>query len=175
MALQPVDLAVVLTAAYLDHEHGTWAPAEVHRALELPWSTLNRSLHRLETASLVRDRNINRLAIAALLPVLRYLFPLEVDTTTTEPGMPTGFASPALNGRIRYRIPQVWKTAEGATLGHPVAPLLPGVPRAAQRRPQLGDIFGLIDAIRGGRARERILASERLHELLDLPAQLVSA
>lgn len=93
MSLQALDVAVALTAAHQQHVRGTWRPADVHRELDVPWSSLDRSLRRLEVADIVRDGWINRIALSELLPVLRYLFPLVVDREQVVRGLPTSFAA----------------------------------------------------------------------------------
>jgi hypothetical protein len=175
MALQSVDLVVALTAARTEARQGAWKPADVQRALDLPWSTLDRSLDRLRRAAILRGGHVSRIALASLLPALRYLFPLEVDVTHTEVGVPTSYASAAFEGRIRYTVPEVWPDATGSVAGHPVVPLHPGLPNVARRHPDLGAVFALVDAVRGGRVREVHLAIEKLRELLDLPTPYASA
>lgn len=175
MALQPVDLVVALAAARTETSLGEWKPADVQRALELPWSTLDRSLDRLRHADILRGGRISRIALASLMPALRYLFPIEVDTTRTEVGVPTGYASAAFEGRIRYTVPEVWPDAAGTVAGHPVVPLHPSLPSVARRHPDLGEVFALVDAVRGGRAREVALAIEKLRDRLGLPTPYASA
>ncbi len=175
MALQPLDLVVALTAAHIDASRGAWRPAEVQRALEIPWSTLDRSLDRLGAAAILREAHVSRIALASLLPALRYLFPLEIDTSRTVCGVPTSYASAAFEGHIRYQVAQVWPDAGGTMLGHPVKPLHPGLPAVAVRDPELGAVFALIDAVRGGRVREVSFAKEKLHALLGLPAPYAAA
>lgn len=175
MTFQPVDLVVALTAARTETRQGDWKPADIQRALDLPWSTLDRSLERLRHATILRGGRISRIALASLLPTLRYLFPLDVDVTRTEVGVPTSYASAAFEGRIRYSAPEVWPDASGQAAGHPVVPLHPGLPMAAIRHPDLGSVFALVDAVRGGRAREVRLATEKLRVLLDLPTPYANA
>ena len=175
MALQPVDLVVAATAARIETAHGQWRPTDVQRALHLPWATLDRSLHRLRKATVLRDQTLNRIALASLLPALRYLFPLEIDESCVERGVPTGYASAAFDGKIRYAVAQVWPDPAGSALGHPVLPLHPNVPAVASQNPDLGAVFTLLDAVRGGRAREVGIAAEKLRVLLDLPLPYAGA
>ncbi len=175
MSLQALDVAVALTAAHQQHVRGTWRPADVHRELDVPWSSLDRSLRRLEVADIVRDGWINRIALSELLPVLRYLFPLVVDREQVVRGLPTSFAARAFEGRVRYTAPLVWAAEDGTIDGNAVEPLHPSVVAASRRNPELGDVFTLVDALRGGRAREIGIATERLTALVDLPAPYARA
>ncbi len=62
--------------------------------------------------------------------------------------------------------PPVWPDAEGDVRGEGFSPLYKSCPYAARRDPLLYELLALLDAIRGGRARERGLATGLLKERL---------
>jgi hypothetical protein len=56
----------------------------------------------------------------------------------------------------------VWPDPEGEVRGEELRPLYRSAPGAARKDPALYELLALVDAIRGGRARERNLAVEEL-------------
>lgn len=84
-------------------------------------------------------------------------------------GMPTAYASAPLN---RYfgsdeELPPVWPDPEGEVRGESFSPLYRSVPKAAKNDPALYQLLALVDAIRGGRAREREIAKKELRQILE--------
>ena len=61
----------------------------------------------------------------------------------------------------------VWSDAMGEARGEVFEPLYPAVPVAARADTHLCACLALIDALRGGRAREQTLAKEHLTRLLN--------
>ena len=84
-------------------------------------------------------------------------------------GMPTAHAAPVLAGRIDQGTDPVpvWPTPDGSVRGESFEPLHRCVPIASARDPLFYDVMALVDAIRGGRAREQKIASKLLREILD--------
>jgi hypothetical protein len=83
--------------------------------------------------------------------------------------MPTAHAAPPLSGLIHAGLDPipVWPDAEGEARGETFKPLYRNAPAAARADPALYECLSLFDALRGGRARERNLATEHLTRLLD--------
>jgi len=83
--------------------------------------------------------------------------------------MPTGYAAPPLSGHFveSGEPPPVWPDAEGDVRGAAFAPLYGPAPRAARLDAQLYELLVLVDAIRGGRARERDFAVNELRRRLE--------
>ncbi len=79
-------------------------------------------------------------------------------------GLETAHAVPALRAHFIYdgEPPPVWPDPEGTVRGQAFEPLYKSAPKAARQDPALYELLALVDAIRGGRARERRLASEML-------------
>jgi len=86
-----------------------------------------------------------------------------------ERGLPTAYAAPPLREYFagEFEAPPVWPDPEGKVRGETFSPLYKSVPGAAKRDPQLYELLALVDAIRGGRAREKELAKKELKERLE--------
>lgn len=84
-------------------------------------------------------------------------------------GMPTAYAAPPLSDLIHAGLDPipVWPDAEGEVRGELFKPLFRFAPAAARADSKLYECLSLIDALRGGRARERNLAKEHLTRLIN--------
>ena len=63
--------------------------------------------------------------------------------------------------------PSVWPDPEGEVRGLAFSPLYKLAPQAARSDEKLYELLVLVDALRGGRAREREIASKELRTRLD--------
>jgi len=83
-------------------------------------------------------------------------------------GMPTAYASAPMDSYIvaDNEPPPVWPDPEGEVRGESFSPLYKSAPKAAKNDPKLYQFLVLVDAIRGGRARERSLAAKELKKRL---------
>ena len=82
-------------------------------------------------------------------------------------GMPTAHAAPVFQGRIQSpEAPPVWPTPEGTVRGESFEPLHRCVPFASGTDERFYAAMALVDALRGGRARERALAADLLREVI---------
>lgn len=99
---------------------------------------------------------------------LRYVFVPDRGGLTR--GMPTAFAAPPLSGQFQSsdEPPPVWPDPEGSVRGESFSPLYRSVPAAARRDKNLYEFLVLVDAIRGGRARERQAAIKELKKRLSV-------
>lgn len=93
-------------------------------------------------------------------------FPLKPGALTR--GMPTAHAAPPLSEKLRLNddLPPVWPDKEGRVRGYELLPLYRSVPFAAKRDPRLYEYLALVDAIRGGRTREKKMAVDELRKRL---------
>jgi len=66
--------------------------------------------------------------------------------------------------------PPVWPDPDGEVRGQSFSPLYKSVPKAAQEDDRLYELLSLIDAIRGGRARERQMAYGEIKKRMGLNA-----
>src|SRR2546430_1858256 len=101
-----------------------------------------------------------------LLHGAKYAFPPTFGASTR--GLPTAYAAPPLMTLVSQpsEPPPVWPDPSGERRGIALYPLYPTVPQAARSDPRLYECLALFDALRGGAARERQLASELLSERL---------
>jgi hypothetical protein len=79
-------------------------------------------------------------------------------------GIPTAFAAKPLLGKIVMpdEPAPVWPDPEGPERGQAFSPLYKSVPNAARKDAIVYEYLVIVDAIRGGRARERELAIKEL-------------
>lgn len=167
MTLKPQDVLVLLKLALQRDARWTYtslalelsmSPSEVHAAVR-------RAIH---VGLLSPDgRRPNRQALLEfLVHGLKYVFAPERGALTR--GVPTAHAAPPLVSRIAAGDdpPPVWPDPDGSTRGEAFGPLYRSAPRAARRDAALYECLALVDAIRGGRARERKLATELLQKKL---------
>ncbi|MGI4736645.1 MAG: hypothetical protein ACRYG7_15845 [Janthinobacterium lividum] len=84
-------------------------------------------------------------------------------------GIITGVSAPPLSQTLGNEPAYVWPAADGEVWGTTIEPLYAGAPAAAQRDNRLYELLALVDALRLGRPRERVLASRLLKEYIPLP------
>lgn len=166
MILKPQDVVVVLKIAALGEQGWTYQQLSVQ--LFISQSEVHAAVRRAVSARLMSDTSIGtgrpvRAALSEfLLHGVQYAYPPECGSLTR--GMPTGYAGPPLNKTIvaSNEPPPVWPYEEGTARGLAFEPLYPSVPRAASQDEKLYEFLALVDAIRGGRARERNLAANEI-------------
>ena len=83
-------------------------------------------------------------------------------------GVPTAHAAPPLKDKFisGSEMPPVWPDADGEVRGESFAPLHKSVPYAARKDANLYMLLALVDAIRGGSAREKKAARKELEKRL---------
>ena len=168
--LKPQDVVVALKLA--SGGGASWTQPDLARSLHLSASEVNHGLKRLEACHLynARERRVVRANLQEfLLSGLRYVFPAQLGLFGQ--GMPTSIsASTALSAKLMLGDEDyvVWPAESrlGRIRGRVVAPLYRNVPLAAAEDPVLHEYLALVDASRGGGARERALAKEELSRRL---------
>lgn len=170
MILKPQDVVVLLKLVAIGRQ--PWTYASLANALQLSASQMHSAVKRLLKARLAvqRGREVApqiRNAEEFLVHGVRYAFVPEHGAVTR--GMPTGYAAPPLDKmfRISDELPSVWPDPEGDVRGISFSPLYKNVPDAARRDSALYELLALVDAIRDGRARERMTAAVELRLRLD--------
>ena len=83
--------------------------------------------------------------------------------------MPTTHAASPLNVHFQasQELPPVWPDAEGTLRGESFSPLYRSAVAASKKDTKLYELLALVDAIRGGRAREREIAKMELTKALE--------
>lgn len=171
MALKPQDVVVLLKASISVGGAGKYA--DLAHELGMSASEVHSAIKRATISQLVVPKPEHgrwsvqrRNFMEFLLHGLRYAFPGQRGPETR--GIPTGIGSPILAPHFAASSeqPPVWPDPEGTVRGPSLKPLYPSVPHAAMRDSKLYAALALVDAIRGGRARERGVAAEILQQLL---------
>jgi hypothetical protein len=94
----------------------------------------------------------------------KYAFPAERGAAAR--GIPTAHGAASLANAFppsEDAVP-VWPHPQGTVFGQAFRPIHPAAPDAAQTDPLLYEVLALLDALRGGRARDRKLAGELLEQ-----------
>lgn len=145
--------------------------------LGLSKSEISVAFKRLQQAGLMHGQTSTPTLIRPRLSELLchampYFFPVQAGTVTI--GIPTAFAVPTLQGLLwsGSSLPYIWPDPTGQTEGIAVTPLHPTVIQAigwgtALPDPWCHEVFGLVDALRLGGARERALAQQALKNRLE--------
>lgn len=152
----------------LSLERGVKTYEQLGGELGMSASEVHAAVRRGAEAGLVRSESkkvISEAFLDYLIHGVRYAFPAVSGRVVR--GMPTGFAAPCLAGEFaETELPPVWEHAEGTVRGQSVEPLHPSAPAASARDDNFYRVLALVDALRGGRARERSAAATRLRKLL---------
>lgn len=134
--------------------------SEVHAAVK---RAVKSGLMQVEAnAGASHRKSANRHALLEfLIHGLKYVFPAERGGETR--GMPTGLFAPNVSQRVvgEGSVP-VWPDPTGEIRGYEFRPLFRSVPAAAKRDSDLYVLLALVDALRGGSARERNIAAKEL-------------
>ncbi len=169
MILKPQDVLVVLKLVAMGQK--PWSYARLGVMLGMSPSQLHSAVRRALVAQLAvrkgdmivaNTRNLEEFLVHGL----RYVFVPERGEMTR--GMLTGYAAPPLSGHIApsEEPPPVWPDPDGDVRGLSFSPLYSLAPAAARSDSSLYELLALVDAIRGGRAREREIASRELKKRL---------
>lgn len=164
VVLHPHDVVVALKLALHDRP---LSYAKLAEELGVSASQAHAAVQRAAQAKLLDpgSRSVNRAALLEfLLHGLKYMCPLQLGPVTR--GVPTAHSAEPLRKMFGDADALVWPDPEGDVRGESIEPLYKSVPFAARRDPKLHAGLALVDAIRGGRARERKLASEALEKMI---------
>ena len=170
IALKPQDLMVLLKLTALGTKAMSYG--ELADTLGMSSSEVHASIGRARSARLVNMED-NRAVLVRealkdfLLHGAKYAFPATLGSLTR--GVPTSYAAPPLATQLSQpsnEPPPVWPDAMGEQRGIAFQPLYPTAPAASRKDRALYELLALFDALRGGAARERQLASRLLSERL---------
>jgi predicted nucleotidyltransferase len=167
--LKPQDILVLLKLIAIGGNNWSYkglavelgmSPAEVHAAAK---RALAAQLAVKKDGKLFPNiRNLEEF----LLHGIQYVFVPEHGGLNR--GMPTAYAAPPMASRFvaGNEPPPVWPDPEGEVRGESFSPLYKSVAHAARNDQTLYELLALVDAIRGGRARERAFAMKELRKRL---------
>ncbi|MDZ7661657.1 hypothetical protein [Thiohalophilus sp.] len=102
-----------------------------------------------------------------LLHGIQYVF--VPDRGGLNRGMPTAHAAAPMDTWFveDKQPPPVWPDPQGKVRGESFSPLYKSAPVAAKHDSELYELLALVDAVRGGRAREREIAKKELKKRLE--------
>jgi hypothetical protein len=163
--LKPQDVLVLLKLVAIGKRH--WTYSGLAGELGMSASEVHGAIKRLSTAQLFfpdSETVFHGNAVEFLVSGVRYAFPAERGTQTV--GLPTAHAAPPLNEQIvpGRSLPPIWPSRHGGVPGISLTPLYPSVPEAAHADPHLYELLALVDALRIGKARERMIASQIIRD-----------
>jgi len=168
MELKSQDIYITLKLLVLKNE-----PCSMQRIGEsvgMSASRVHDSIHRLIKANLIRKGDGYKPVSANLKEFLvhgiRFAFVPEIGEPVR--GMPTASFAPPLNQALAESntLPYVWPDPQGEVRGISFSPLHKSAPKAAKKDHVFYELLTTVDAIRGGRARERKMAIEKISLLL---------
>lgn len=170
MNLKPQDVLFVLKLVALGKI--PWSFNKLSIDLGMSSSEVHAAAKRAVSARLaIKEDNNIRPNVSNLedflLHGIQYVFVPELGGVNR--GMPTAYASAPLNSYFDAynELPPVWPDPEGTVRGESFSPLYKSAPKAAKNDPRLYQLLALVDAIRGGRARERDIAKKELIKRLE--------
>ncbi len=165
MNLKPQDILFLLKLIALGKQN--WSFNKLAVELGMSPSEVHAAAKRALAAKLALKEGENiRPNIRALEDLLfhgiQYVFVPERGGL--DRGMPTAHAADPMDSWFMddKEPPPVWPDPEGEVRGESFSPLYRSVPIAAKNDPNLYQLLALVDAVRGGRARERDLAKKEL-------------
>jgi hypothetical protein len=169
MGLAPQDVLVLLKLVALSHQGWSYnelaielgmSPSQVHSAIKRALAA--RLAQRKNGEITPQVRNLEELLVHGL----KYLCVPERGELTR--GIPTSYGAAPLDDKfVESKDPvPVWPHPEGKVRGEAFSPIFRSAPEAAMRDKGLYELLALVDAIRGGRARERSMAIRELGKRL---------
>ena len=174
MILKPQDVVILMKLVVIGK--GQWSYSRMAGALWMSPSEVHAGVKRIikaRLASVQQDRTIPnaRNLEAFLVHGVPYVFVPELGEITR--GMPTGYAGPVLSPFFQTvdDLPPVWPDPDGEVRGQSFSPLYKSVPQAAREDEKLYALLTLVDAVRGGRARERQMAHQEIKKWLKPDAE----
>lgn len=163
--LKPQDILVCLDVA-LHPNQRTYAQIASHLSLSV--GATHAAVQRSIQAHLLDDSGEPILPnlIEFLVHGVRYAFFAKLGRIVR--GVPTGVSAPNVQDWLAVSPERVmvWPHPQGDTRGQSVEPLFRTVPTAALDCPRLHLSLALLDVIRVGSARERMVASEALEQIV---------
>jgi len=169
MRLMPQDILFLLKLVSRGEQ--SWTYNSLAMELEMSPSEVHYAARRAVASRLgIKSGKQIRVHAQNLLEFLshgiQYCFFAERGGITR--GMPTAHAAAPLKDRFTSvsEMPPVWPDPDGEVRGESFAPLHKSVPYAAKKDVKLYMLLALVDAIRGGSAREKAAARKELEQRL---------
>ena len=163
MILKPQDVVIALKLTTIGKSD--WSYCRLAKDLFMSVSETHAGVRRAVAARLLDPQTrapLKQPLEEFLVHGAKYAYPPDRGGLTR--GVPTGHAAPPLSDLVSHdrEMPPVWPDPDGSTRGYEFSPLYRSVPLAAKRDAKLYELLALVDALRGGQARERMLAEREL-------------
>ncbi len=161
--MRPLDIAVLLKI--IAYGGADWKQQQISKDLHLSQSEISKSVARSKYAGLIDEtgKQVRKLALMDFLEKgIAYVFPQRPGALVR--GLPTSHSAAPLAQMIQGKEDYVWPYAKGKLRGQSVIPLYPQVPEAVSQDSKLHALLALVDALRVGQKRERILAISELRK-----------
>ncbi|MFZ4798676.1 MAG: hypothetical protein ACOYMA_14350 [Bacteroidia bacterium] len=159
--MSPQDIVILLKIIALGKN--PWFQSTLAESLHISQSEVSKSLMRSKYAGLldVTGKKVSKLALMEFLQYgIRHVFPQQPGALVR--GVPTAHSTTPLNAVIQSEEHYVWPSGTGTLRGQRILPLYPSVVVAIKEDAALYELLALVDAIRVGRAREKVLAVQEL-------------
>jgi len=166
MILKPQDILFLLKLLAINKQ--SWTYNSLALEIAMSPSEVHASAKRSLKAQLAIEDEIDgikpntRNLSEFLIHGIQYTFVPEKGGLVR--GMPTSYASKILakNFIENNELPPVWPDPKGSVKGLSFSPLYKSASFAAKKDSGLYDLLALVDAIRGGRARDKAIAVDLL-------------
>ena len=155
--MRPQDIVVLLKIISFGDQK--WQQSDLAQNLKISVSEISESLNRSKLARLVDTdkKRVNRLNVLDFIEHgLQYVFPIQPGSLVR--GLATGHSHPFMKSKIKASTDYVWPDASGNSLGLAIEPFYAKQSEAAKNDEGLYLMLALLDVIRVGRNRERVLA-----------------
>lgn len=171
MILKPQDVLITLKLVAAG-KNLDWRFHDLAIELCMSVSEVHAGMKRAQRAGLVHTFD-DRFQVGVrafeefLLHGLRYVFVPDRGELTR--GLPTAHGAAPIASHIvaTEEPPPVWPTPDGSVRGLAFSPLYKAAPQAALRDATLYELLVVVDTLRGGRARERQIATQELKRYLE--------
>lgn len=165
--ISPHDIVILLKIS--TYGQNTWQQMLLASELGISQSEISKSLNRSKYAGLLDSsgKKVMKLALMDFLQFgLPYAFPQRPGPIVR--GVATAHSASPLKDHIQSTEHYVWPYGKGTVRGQSIIPLYPSVPEAALKDEKLHELLALVDALRVGRAREKVQAVIELKKRLGL-------
>jgi DNA-binding Lrp family transcriptional regulator len=168
--LKPQDVVFLLKLVAKDHL--PWTYNELAAELGMSQSEVHYAAKRSVDSRLAtkvgKEVRVNAQNLQEFLSHgIQYCFYPERGSLSR--GMPTAHSAAPLNSlfAVNEDPPPVWPDSSGEVRGESFAPLHKAVPIAVKKDSKLYEMLALVDAIRGGRSREKEAARKEIRKRLE--------
>lgn len=165
--MRPQDIVILLKITTIHNDD--WQLKDLASSLYISNSEISESLERSVYAELIdfEKRNVRRGNLLDFITHgMKYVFPAQAGMLVR--GVPTAHSHPFMQAFISSEQAYVWPSASGTVLGQAIEPFYTNQVRAIEEDEELYRLLALLDVIRVGRVREKVIAEKELKEALSV-------